>query len=121
MIVVLDGSCKFCRRVGKLVGRLNIFGWLDIRYNTDACGADVLKGNGIDVDIDNIVGIRANGKVVEGVYCWREIFLRLPICWFMVWVMYVPFSMRVWGKLYQYVRDSRYSIIKCKDNNCRID
>ena len=120
MIVVLDGGCKFCRKMGELVGGLNIFGWLDIRYNTDACGADVLKDRGIGVDIDNIVGIKGNGKIVVGVYCWREIFLRLPICWFMVWVMYVPFSMMVWGKLYEYVRDNRYSIIKCK-HNCRIN
>ena len=31
----------------------------------------------MDVDIDNIVGIRGDGKVVVGVYCWREIFLKV--------------------------------------------
>ena len=41
--------------MGKLVGRLYIFGWLDIRYNKDACGADVLKDNGIDVDMGEII------------------------------------------------------------------
>lgn len=57
MIVILDGYCGLCRKVGKLVGRLNIFGWLDIRYNTDACGADVLKDRGLDVDMGEIVRI----------------------------------------------------------------
>ena len=70
MIVILDGYCKFCRRVGELLGRLSKIGDLYVLYSDREDVGGLMYKYGMGDSIDNIVGIVGNDKLVEGAYCW---------------------------------------------------
>ena len=119
MIVVLDGYCKFCRRVGEYIEGFTKIGDLSVLYSDKEDAKGLMNKYGMGDSIDNIVGIVGNDKIVEGVYCWREIFKRIPVCWLFVWIMYIPGCMSLSAVLYGAIRNNRYKIMGCNDS-CRI-
>lgn len=118
MIVILDGYCKFCRRMGEYMGKFTKIGDLTVLYSDMEDARGLMYKYGMGDSIDNIVGIVGNYKVVEGVYCWREILKRIPVFWWFVWIMYIPGCMNLVAVLYEVIKNNRYRIMGC-DGSCR--
>tara|TARA_Y100000385_G_scaffold69945_1_gene70181 strand:+ start:20526 stop:20903 length:378 start_codon:yes stop_codon:yes gene_type:complete len=121
IVVILDGNCKLCRRCGAIIERIDWLDKIQIIYSTEDRGSSYLKQHSLDTDIDNIVAIYGNDEFSEGVYAWRSILSRLPLGWFIVWLMYIPFTMSIWGLLYDMVRRNRYWFNGCDESgSCKI-
>lgn len=70
MIVILDGYCKFCRRMGEYMGKFTKIGDLTVLYSDMEDARGLMYKYGMGDSIDNVVGIVGNDKLVEGTYCW---------------------------------------------------
>ena len=108
-MVIWDGQCNFCR------SQVNRLRWLDsnrLAYLSlhDPRVADLAPGLTFDELMEQMWVITPSGDQYGGADAGRYLSRKLPMLWWLMPLLHIPFSMPLWRAIYRRVARSRYRL-----------
>ncbi len=121
-IVLYDGQCAFCLRSITTLKKLD---WLHkLRYQ-DARDVEKIPVTEPPLDpqrlLDELHLVPPTGhKVYHGFGAFRWMSWRLPLCWLIAPLLYLPGVPWIGNKIYLWIAKRRYQLVPCKDGVCEL-
>jgi predicted DCC family thiol-disulfide oxidoreductase YuxK len=120
--VLFDGECAFCR---KSVGILKKLDWLGAFRYQNARETEKLPVTEPPLEVARLIEemhvVGADGKPVHaGFAAFRWMSWRLPLCWVVAPLLYLPGVPWLGNKVYLWVARNRFKLVPCKDGVCEV-
>ena len=113
-LVYYDAQCGLCLATARWLGRLDLFGSLELRASLDAPARQA----GLDqADLDRSAWLLTPaGTAYEGFYAFRRLALHLPTLWPVAPLLWLPGVSFGSVRLYRWVADHRATISRCRQS-----
>ncbi len=126
VVVIYDGDCIFCQRQVLTLSRLDWFGSLSFVSLHDSFVSENFPQLTFEALMDAIHVVDRHQRVWVGAAAARNLALRLPTLWFLLPLLYLPFSLPLWQKCYGVIARRRYLIagksgVSCENGTCKTD
>ena len=120
-IVLYDGRCAFCQNSVAILKKLD---WLKkLRYQ-DARETEKLPVTEPALDpvrmLEEMHVVTPGGRVYVGFGSFRWMSWRLPLCWVIAPLLYLPGMSWAGNKVYRWVAARRFKLAPCKDGACAL-
>jgi predicted DCC family thiol-disulfide oxidoreductase YuxK len=121
-IVLYDGQCPFCQKSVAILKKLD---WLKKLQYQDARQVDQLPRTEPPLDPEELLKEmhlvpRAGQSIYRGFKAFRWMAWRLPLCWPIAPLLYIPGVPWLGNKVYLWVARNRYKLTPCKDGVCEL-
>lgn len=113
-----DGECPLCVRTVIVLESFDILG--AIRFMALQRGGSELQAvQGIDLDVllNDIHVVSASGKLYRGVDSYAHVLTKIPLFFWLGWLMQIPGPKQFAAACYRAIADSRITQ-RCTDDNC---
>ena len=121
-IVLYDGQCPLCQRSVRILKRLDWFRRLVFQDARDVASlpecAVPLDPEKLLVEMHLVTPDRQ--RVYAGFYAFRYMAWRLPVCWFLAPLLYLPGVPAVGQRVYLAVAKNRFNLVPCHDGQCAV-
>jgi predicted DCC family thiol-disulfide oxidoreductase YuxK len=117
--VLYDGDCPLCRKSVRILRRLDWLGRLDyvnareITADSDARLTDAPL-------LDEMHVLTPAGALHRGFDAFRWLAWRLPVCWSIAPLLYLPGVPWLGHRLYLWVARNRFHLVPCQGGVCEI-
>ncbi len=121
-IVIYDGLCSFCHAQMQILSRLDLAGSLAFLSLHDERSDALLPGMTYEEKMRAVAVVDSQGRRFFGAAAFRYLSRRLPLLWWLMPVMHIPFSLGLWEWLYQKVAAARYRFGRreCNGGTCEL-
>ncbi len=113
-----DGDCPLCMRTVIVLESFDIRG--DIRFMALQRGGTELQAvQGIELDVllKDIHVVSPSGKLYRGADAYAQVLTKIPLFFWLGWLMQIPGPKQIAGACYRAIADSRVTN-RCTDDNC---
>lgn len=123
-VVIYDGNCPLCIRTVAVLRQLDVLGLLSYQ---NAREEFILPPTKPPVDRERLLEqmyVLAPGtgrrRAYGGFYAFRWLAWRLPVCWPIVPLLYLPGAAGVGERVYAWIARNRFRLIPCHGGICTI-
>jgi predicted DCC family thiol-disulfide oxidoreductase YuxK len=117
--VLYDGDCPLCRKSVAILRRLDWLGRLDY-VNAREIKADS-DAELVDAPLfDEMHVLTPGGALHRGFRAFRWLAWRLPLCWPIAPLLYLPGVPGLGQRLYLWVARNRFHLVPCQGGVCEI-
>lgn len=120
--VLYDGECVFCRKSVAILKKLD---WLRAFRYQNGREIDKLPATQPPLDpqrlIEEMHVVGVSGQPVHaGFKAFRWMSWRLPLCWLIAPLLYLPGIPWLGNKIYLWVARNRFKLMPCNDGVCEV-
>jgi predicted DCC family thiol-disulfide oxidoreductase YuxK len=121
-LVLYDGDCPFCLKSISIVKSLDWFKRLDFMSCREP---DKIPLNTANLDAQRMIEemhllTPDRRRAYPGFYAFRWMASRLPLCWFIWPLLFLPGVPYLGKKVYRWIAKNRFKIVPCHDGVCTI-
>lgn len=122
-VLIFDGHCRFCLANVRVLRKLDVGGRLVFLSLHDGRVAERYPDLSHEQLMKQMYLVDAAGTRHGGAAAFRRLTRLLPALWLLAPLMHVPFSLPLWGWLYDVVARNRYRfgrIEECENGACAV-
>lgn len=120
--VLYDGECGFCQRSVAILKKLD---WFKKLHYQNARQTELLPKTDPPLDparlLEEMYLVPPGGHpLYHGFGAFRWMAWRLPICWLIAPLLYVPGVPWLGNRVYLWIAKRRFQLVPCKDGVCEL-